>query len=98
MKWRGIPSAPIETLMQSWEGEEHVVFFDPSSGDTHLLSALAGLLLELLDHRTHELDTLVAAVREALGPTPENADTLPAQVHEHLQLLSRLGLVQELPA
>ena len=98
MNWRGAQSAPIEALMQSWEGEEHVVFFDPASGDTHLLSALAGLLLELLDHRTRDLDTLVAAVREALDPTFGNADALPEQVREHLQLLSRLGLLQELPA
>ena len=98
MNWRGALSAPIETLMQSWENEEHVVFFDPRSGDTHLLSALAGLLLELLDQQTRDFDTLVAAVHEALGPTPEHADALPAQVQAHLQLLSRLGLVQELPA
>ena len=84
--------------MQSWDGEEQVVFFAPRSGDTHLLSALAGLLLELLDRCTLDFDTLLAAVREALGAAPENADTLPLQVREHLQLLSRLGLAQELPA
>lgn len=98
MNWRGTSSAPLEAWMQSWEGEDQLVFFDPRSGDTHLLSALAGLLLELLDQRTHDLDTLVAAVREALGPSSEGADTLPAQLREHLRLLNRLSLVQELPA
>ncbi|MCV2350775.1 HPr-rel-A system PqqD family peptide chaperone [Paucibacter sp. Y2R2-4] len=36
-------------MVLAWEGEDHFVFFDASSGDTHLLSVFALLLAEVME-------------------------------------------------
>ncbi|WP_077035094.1 HPr-rel-A system PqqD family peptide chaperone [Pelomonas sp. KK5] len=92
MKWRGASAVPVSTLMRAWDGETQVVFFDPHSGDTHLLSSLSGLLLELTEQRDQGFDELLAAVNEPSGAAP---GVLPDSLSEHLQRLTRLGLLRE---
>ncbi len=98
MNWRGTSHQPIEEIVWTWEGEAHVVLFDPATGDPHLLSSLAGLLLELLDRRSSDFESLLREVRGTLDTDSPPPSGLPGLVQEHLHRLARLGLLQEIPA
>lgn len=98
MSWRGTCGHSLEEIVLAWEGEAHVLLFDPASGDTHLLSSLAGLLLDLLEHQVRDLDALLAEVRNTLDPDSAEIARLPGLVQQHLDQLARLGLLDELPA
>lgn len=90
---------PIQDVLLAWEGEQHAVFFDPVSGDTHLIAALGAQLAEwlavepmgrdqLLHRLTHDVDW------DELPSPDELADLLNA----HLRRLKEVHLLAESPA
>ena len=44
--WHCRPS--LNDVLLAWEGEQHAVYFDPDTGDTHLIAALGAQLAEWL--------------------------------------------------
>jgi len=80
-------------VLLAWEGEQHVVFFNPNSGDTHLVSAFALLLTEMLAPEALSRAQIVANLTEGL----ETDVDLPALLDTHLPRLTTIGLLQEVP-
>ena len=84
MKWR------IGSSGQLYDpGEDFVVYYDPASGDTHLLSAVAGAVLRLIDHQPLEATQLVAE----LWPDAES-DVLPLLCRDITSLLEELQALE----
>lgn len=72
-------------------GEETVVCFDPDSGDTHLLSAFASLILSTLgEEGASETELLSHITRQVDADAYEN---LEPHILTILHQLSSLGLV-----
>jgi PqqD family protein of HPr-rel-A system len=68
----------VSEVLRAWEGEPHAVFFNPASGDTHLIAALGAQLAEwlqatpltreqLLHRLTHDVDWDDTPTPEALA-------------------------------
>lgn len=77
--WRRRPGADEELLVRVLDGETLV--FDDLTGDTHLLTPLAGRLLALLDDRPRGVDELALA------------DDAPQAIEATLRGMTALGLV-----
>jgi PqqD family protein of HPr-rel-A system len=85
-----------EAVLHYWDDEQHAVFFEPSSGDTHQVSALAVFLADALEAGPLGLDALFSAVGETLET---QVDEDPRELlRRHLDRLVSLGLLQELTA
>lgn len=71
---------PIAEVLLAWEGEQHAVYFDPDSGDTHLIAALGAQLAEWLAVEPLDRDQLLARLRRDIDwderPTPEALEDL----------------------
>ncbi|WP_431259675.1 HPr-rel-A system PqqD family peptide chaperone [Roseateles chitinivorans] len=67
---------PLADVLLAWEGEQHAVYFDPDSGDTHLIAALGAQLAEWLAAEPLDRDQLLARLArdvdwdEPPRPTP----------------------------
>ncbi|OWQ86337.1 hypothetical protein CDN99_21135 [Roseateles aquatilis] len=87
---------PIADVLLAWEGEQHAVFFDPRSGDTHLIAALGAQLAEWLADgpltREDLLHRLATAVDWDEPPTP---DMLADLLDLHLSRLADIQLLAE---
>lgn len=59
MKWRAQSTGRFYD-----PGEGQVVYYDPRSGDTHLLSAVAAHLLQLIQQQPRSLGELAASFDE----------------------------------
>jgi len=94
MKWRRADRA--QDLLRCWDGEQHAVFFDPASGDTHLVSVLAGLLIDVMGQDCMAFETLLDEVQDSLE-LAEDQD-LSSTLRTHLQRLTDIGLLKEVPA
>ncbi|SEK79508.1 PqqD family protein, HPr-rel-A system [Roseateles sp. YR242] len=90
---------PLAEVLRAWEGEQQAVFFNPASGDTHLIAALGAQLAEwlstvplnrqqLLHRLAHEVDWDDMPGTEAL------ADLLDL----HLRRLVEIELLVEEPS
>ncbi len=86
----------VSEVLRAWEGEPQAVFFNPASGDTHLIAALGAQLAEwvqttpltrdqLLHRLTHDVDCDDTPSPEAL------ADLLDLHLRrlEEIELLVR---------
>lgn len=95
---RGLPgsyAAPTGTLhCRRWDDGDEMVVYDPTSGDTHLLSpAAAEVLLALLDS-AEALDAAQLAQRLLSGEDDAAPSASDVQALQGvLRQLARLGLV-----
>lgn len=80
-------------MVLAWEGEDHLVFFDALSGDTHLLSAFSLLLAEAMkdDSLTQAeiLHKLLAHVGSDLSGEMDTAAILDI----HIPRLAEVGFL-----
>ncbi len=86
--WR--PASHLGQLRwHEWEGERFL--FDPFSGQTHVLNAMAAAVLDLIQEGPHSEAELLGRLGLDLAPAERQglAATLPA----HLDLLAEMGLV-----
>lgn len=94
MKWRCVARA--QELLRCWDGEQHAVFFDPASGDTHLVSTLAGLLVDVVGDGSMDFEALLLELQDSLELAEDQA--LSSTLRTHLQRLTDIGLLQEVAA
>lgn len=73
-------------------GEGPVVYYDPRSGDTHLLSAFAAFILQELAQRPLDIGELAA--RASLHIDSGDPGELDTAIHAVLGDLLRLDLLQ----
>jgi len=73
-----------------WAGE--VVAYHPGSGDTHLLSPIAGAVLQAVAGGAHDEAAIVSAVASRLDLN--DGDGLAVMVEEAVATLTRLGLLE----
>lgn len=66
---------PEKILHQYWEGEDCVVVYDGTSGNTHLLSLFAGEVLGLLMSDSHTVDSLLLAFSNDLSGADDSSAT-----------------------
>ncbi|WAC73847.1 HPr-rel-A system PqqD family peptide chaperone [Roseateles sp. SL47] len=89
----------LNEVLRAWEGEQHAVFFNPASGDTHLVAALGAQLAEWLSAapltRTQLLHRLTHEVDWDEQPDP---DALADLLDLHLRRLVDIELLLEEPA
>ena len=89
----------LADVLLAWEGEQHAVFFDPVSGDTHLIAALGAQLAEWLSEQPLTRDQLLRRLAQDVEwdetPTP---DALTDLLDLHLSRLAEVHLLVELPA
>lgn len=100
---RGAPSwrctHDLNRVLQSWEGEQHAVFFDPATGDTHLIHVIGALLAELGSAGPQTEPALLAALAEAVDPVEApDAAGLQELLRTHLHRLVVIGLLEEVVA
>lgn len=90
---------PLPDVLLAWEGEQHVVYFDPVSGDTHLIAALGAQLAEWLADGPRSRAALLALMQTAIDwdqpPSPESMEEL---LDHHLHRLAEIHLLAEEPA
>jgi len=82
---------PLADVLRAWEGEQHAVFFNPASGDTHLIAALGAQLAEWLaaapSTRQQLLERLARDVDWDEPPSPEAlADLLDLHLHRLVEI------------
>ncbi len=75
-------------------GEPGVVYFDPSTGDTHLLSAFAAFLIQKIADNPGGTDAIIESISPELDPTDlaASTDALPGLLDElvSLEILERV--------
>ena len=70
MKWR------VDSLGRIYDpGEDKVVYFDPASGDTHLIGSFAAYLIQQLSGRELSTDELVTLVSPDIDPEDQTEMT-----------------------
>ncbi|WP_431049640.1 HPr-rel-A system PqqD family peptide chaperone [Roseateles sp. L2-2] len=81
-------------MLLAWEGEQHAVFFNPESGDTHLIAALGVQLAEWLVDGPLRRDQLLTRLAREVDwdeiPTPE---ALAELLDLHLRRLVAIQLL-----
>ena len=86
-------------VLLAWEGEQHAVFFDPVSGDTHLIAALGAQLAEWLSDQPLDRDQLLLRLAQDVEwDEPPTPDALADLLDLHLSRLVDVHLLVELPA
>lgn len=89
---------PIADVLLAWEGEQHAVFFDALSGDTHLIAAVGAQLAEWLSAQPLDRDQLLRRLTQDVDwdeqPTPE---ALADMLDLHLRRLAEVNLLVEVP-
>lgn len=90
---------PIQDVLLTWEGEQHAVFFDLETGDTHLIAALGAQLAEWLAVEPMDRDQLLHRLTHDVDwdemPSPE---ALAELLNSHLHRLADIHLLAESPA
>ncbi|ANH69490.1 hypothetical protein ABE85_21375 [Mitsuaria sp. 7] len=85
---------PIAEVMLAWEGEQHAVYFDPDSGDTHLIAALGAQLAEWLAAEPLDRDQLLARLaRDVDWDEPPAPEALAELLDLHLRRLAEVHLL-----
>ena len=82
-----------DKILLSWDDEQHAVFFDPATGDTHLVSSLAVLIADILGAASMDFDELLQGVRDSVET--DVGQDLEDTLHHHLRRLTAIGLLQE---
>ena len=89
----------LNDVLLAWEGEQHAVYFDPESGDTHLIAALGAQLAEWLADGPLDRDQLLQRLaREVDWDEPPSPEALSEILALHLRRLAEIHLLSEDPA
>jgi len=89
---------PIAEVLLAWEGEQHAVYFDPDSGDTHLIAALGVQLAEWLSAEALDRDQLLLRLaRDVDWDEPLAPEALAELLDLHLRRLTDIHLLAPLP-
>lgn len=93
--WRCVH--PESEVLRAWEGEQHAVFFNPASGDTHLIDALGAQLAQWLrDTPMAREQLLVRLTRDVDWDDTPSPEALADLLDLHLRRLVDIELlVQE---
>ena len=78
--------------LRQWGGEAECVAFSPLSGDVHLISVAAKVLLETLSRQPLDRDQLVVRLAEASARAVD--DEWASAVDAALTMLDRAGLIE----
>jgi PqqD family protein of HPr-rel-A system len=90
---------PIQDVLLAWEGEQHAVFFDPVTGDTHLIAALGAQLAEWLAAEPLDHDQLLHRLAHDVDwDEPPSAEALNEMLHLHMGRLAEVHLLAQAPA
>ena len=89
MKWR------IDSVGRLYDaGESTVVYFDPASGDTHLLSDFAAHIIQQFANEPMDIEALVSRISSDIEPRDlsELTQAIPTVVEElaALDILKRV--------
>jgi PqqD family protein of HPr-rel-A system len=85
---------PIAEVLLAWEGEQHAVYFDPDSGDTHLIAALGAQLAEWLAAEPLDRDQLLTRLaRDVDWDEPPTPEALAELLDLHLRRLADVHLL-----
>ncbi|WP_431101170.1 HPr-rel-A system PqqD family peptide chaperone [Roseateles noduli] len=85
---------PLDDVLLAWEGEQHAVYFDPDSGDTHLIAALGAQLAEWLAAEPLDRDQLLARLaRDVDWDEPPTPEALSELLDLHLRRLADIHLL-----
>lgn len=89
----------LADVLLAWEGEQHAVFFDPASGDTHLIAALGAQLAEWLAAQPMDRDQLLARLATDIDwDEPPEPAQLGELLDSHLRRLADIHLLAQEPA
>lgn len=88
----------LTDVLLAWEGEQHAVFFDPRSGDTHLIAALGAWLAEWLQSGPLTDAALAQRLLDELDGDLPDGLSAPELLAQHLPRLADIGLLEEGPA
>jgi PqqD family protein of HPr-rel-A system len=81
-----------------WRGwDDQWIVYHAASGDTHLLSLVAGEVLQALQQTPSSVATLAEQVAASLKVSAGQEEELFEQVERLLQELESLGLVEAVP-
>ena len=84
----------LADVLLAWEGEQHAVYFDPDSGDTHLIAALGALLAEWLAAEPLDREQLLARLaRDVDWDEPPTPEALAELLDLHLRRLADIHLL-----
>ncbi len=76
---------------RNWDDSETILFHS-ASGDTHVLSAPAAVILKELEHASLTFEEIVQSVTISLGHPHD--DSLAGQVKQLLDEFDQLGLIE----
>jgi len=94
--WRCRPS--LTDVLLAWDGEQHAVYFDPDTGDTHLIAALGAQLAEWLAAGPLDRDQLLQRLaRDVDWDEPPAPEALTELLDLHLRRLAEIHLLAEGP-
>ena len=88
MKWQITPNGRTYD-----PGEDTVVYFDADSGDTHLISEFAAIIITKFAGRSAEAREIIALLANQVDP--ELAPELPEAVPRIMDELAALSIVTE---
>jgi PqqD family protein of HPr-rel-A system len=89
MQWR------IKAPGQIYDaGEDSIVYFDPQSGDTHLLGSFAAFIIEQL--QTEALDISLLTERAAPLADSDSSEDLEASISSIIEELEELEILERL--
>jgi PqqD family protein of HPr-rel-A system len=89
----------LADVLLAWEGEQHAVYFDPDSGDTHLIAALGAQLAEWLAAEPLDRDQLLARLaRDVDWDEPPTDEALADLLELHLRRLADIHLLMRADA
>ena len=89
MQWR------ITTPGQVYDaGEDSIVYFDPRSGDTHLLGSFAAFIIEQL--KTESLDLATLTERTTPLADSDNLEELRESISAVIEELEEMEILEQL--
>lgn len=92
---RWFPASVGSSLYRSWDDDDLLVIYNKSSGDTHLLEPLAGVILELIESVPCTSEMLAVELTEVFQD--EDEDSALEVIEATLLQLRGVGLVYSTP-
>lgn len=92
-KWR-LPDR-LKEMVLAWEGEDHFVFFEAKSGDTHLLSVFALLIAEVIDEASLTQAEILQKLLAQTDPESMSEADVSEVLSTHIPRLTEVGFLLE---
>lgn len=83
-----------ELAWRQWNGK--FVVFNPASGDTHFLNALAGAILQLLESEVLTVEQIVSHLQDVSDDPLD--DELVDEIHHLVEKFDTVGLIEPAPS